>query len=145
MRAGRGGSPTAPALYRRWFYAAAIYNAVWGSAVVLFPRALLRIAGIGDPAAVPLAQVIGMMVGVYAYGYYLLAREPERYAGLIWIGLAGKTLGPLGFLYSAATGSLPWTFGWVVAFNDLIWWPVFWRFALTHATAPLRDLSRPGG
>ena len=131
--------------YRAWFYAAAIYNALWGSAVVVFPRALLRIAGIGDPAAVPLVQVIGMMVGVYAYGYYLLAREPERYAGLIWIGLAGKTLGPLGFLYSAATGSLPWTFGWVIAFNDLVWWPVFWRFALTHATAPLRDLSRPGG
>jgi len=24
-------------------------------------------------------QVIGMMVGVYAYGYYLLARDPARY------------------------------------------------------------------
>ena len=142
----RGGGPrTAAARYRAWFYAAAIYNAVWGSAVAIFPRALLRVAGIDDAAAVPLVQVIGMMVGVYAYGYYLLARAPERYAGLIWIGLAGKTLGPLGFLYAAATGSLPWTFGWVIAFNDVVWWPVFWRFALTHATDPLRDLSRPGG
>ncbi len=132
-------------VYRAWFYAAAIYNALWGIAVVVFPGALLQIAGIGDPAAVPLVQVIGMMVSVYAYGYYLLARDPERYAGLIWIGLAGKTLGPLGFLYSAATGSLPWTFGWVCVFNDLIWWPVFWRFALTHATAPARDISRPPG
>ncbi len=131
--------------YRAWFHAAAIYNAVWGGAVVVFPGALLRVAGVDDPAAVPLVQVIGMMVGVYAYGYYLLARAPERYAGLIWIGLAGKTLGPLGFLYSAATGSLPWAFGWVIAFNDLVWWPVFWRFALTHATAPLREPSRPGG
>ncbi len=135
----------AMAVYRRWFYAAAAYNALWGTAVLIFPRALLEMAGVRDPGAVPLAQVIGMMVGVYAYGYYLLARDPERYAGLIWIGLAGKTLGPLGFLYSAATGSLPWTFGWVIGFNDLIWWPVFWRFALTHAAAPLRDLSRPGG
>ena len=32
--------------YRRWFYAAAIYNAVWGSAVVLSPATLLRIADV---------------------------------------------------------------------------------------------------
>jgi hypothetical protein len=115
--------------YRRWFYAAAAYNLLWGGAVVGFPHALLRMAGIGDPGAVPLAQVIGMMVGVYAYGYYLLAHDPVRYAQLIWIGLAGKTLGPIGYVFAAATGSLPWTFGWVIVFNDLIWWPVFWRFA----------------
>lgn len=124
-------------MYRRWFYAAAIYNAVWGIAVVLFPGPVLRLAGLDSPGATPLIQVMGMMVGVYAYGYYLLAREPERYCGLIWIALAGKTFGPLGFVYSAATGTLPWTFGWICLFNDLIWWPIFWRFALTYATRPV--------
>jgi len=119
--------------YRRWFYAAAIYNAAWGAVVILLPDVLLRIAGINARDAVPLVQVIGMMVGVYAYGYYLLAREPERYSGLIWVALAGKTLGPVGFVYSAATGALPWSFGWICLFNDVIWWPVFWRFALKHA------------
>jgi hypothetical protein len=119
--------------YRRWFYAAAIYNAAWGIAVVLFPSTLLRIAGMNAISALPLVQVMGMMVGVYAYGYYLLAREPKRYCGLIWIALAGKTFGPLGFVYSASTGALPWSFGWICVFNDVIWWPVFWRFALEHA------------
>ena len=118
--------------YRPWFYAAAIYNAVWGTAVVLFPGVFLQIANL-DPTAAPLVQVIGMMVGVYASGYYLLGREPRRYSGFIWIGLAGKTFGPLGFAYYASTGVLPWSFGWICVFNDLIWWPVFWRFALTHA------------
>ena len=89
--------------YRRWFYAAAIYNAVWGSAVVLFPGTLLRMAGMDADGALPFVQVMGMMVGVFAYGYYLLAREPKRYCGLIWIALAGKTFGPLGFVYSAWT------------------------------------------
>ena len=126
--------------YRRWFYAAAIYNAVWGSAVVLFPGTVLRMAAMNSAAA-PLVQVIGMMVGVYAYGYYLLAHAPKRYARLIWIALAGKTLGPLGFVYSAVTGSLPWTFGWICLFNDVIWWPVFWRFALEYA----REYVPPNG
>jgi small multidrug resistance pump len=119
--------------YRRWFYAAAIYNALWGGVVVLFPGALLRMANVDAAGAQPLAQVVGMMVGVYAYGYYLLAREPRRYYGLIWIALAGKTLGPLGFIYSAWTGTLPWSFGWVNVFNDVIWLPVFCRFALDHS------------
>ena len=65
--------------YRRWFYAAAIYNLVWGSAVILFPATLLRIADMNATGALPLAQFVGMMVGVYAYGYYLLARKPKRY------------------------------------------------------------------
>jgi hypothetical protein len=124
--------------YRRWFYAAAVYNLAWGSAVAAFPAALLHSAGIAGTSAVPLVQVIGMMVGVYAYGYYLLARDPQRYCGLVWVGLAGKTLGPLGFLYSAAIGALPWTFGWICLFNDVVWWPAFWGFALAHARAPFR-------
>lgn len=122
--------------YRPWFYAAAAYNLLWGAVVVVYPDVLLRAAAVTAPTAVPLAQVIGMMVGVYAYGYYLLAREPARYSGLIWIALAGKTLGPLGYIYSALTGALPWTFGWICLFNDVIWWPVFWSFALTYARAP---------
>ncbi len=125
--------------YRRWFYAAAAYNVLWGTAVVAYPRGLLAFAGITDPGAIPLAQVIGMMVGVYAYGYYLLAREPQRYAAFIWIGLAGKTLGPIGFLYNAATGLLPWTFAWVCLFNDVIWWPAFWSFALKHTRLASAD------
>jgi small multidrug resistance pump len=130
--------------YRRWFYAAAIYNAVWGSVVVLFPGLLLRVTDANASAAVPFVQVTGMMVGVYAYGYYLLARDPKRYCGLIWIALAGKTLGPVGFVYSAAAGVLPWSFGWVCVFNDLVWWPAFWRFALTHAREPTAPRRRTG-
>lgn len=120
-------------IYRAWFYAAAVYNALWGAAVIAFPVPLARLAGLDVTAVVPLVQVVGMMVGAYSIGYYLLAREPLRYSGLIWIALAGKTLGPIGFLYYATTGVLPWKFGWTCVFNDIIWWPVFWSFARRHA------------
>jgi hypothetical protein len=125
-------------VYRAWFYAAAAYNLAWGITVVVWPAAFMRLTGLDVPRGAPLVQVMGMMVGVYAYGYFLMAREPRRYAGFIWIALAGKTLGPLGFLYAAMAGTLPWSFGWVCLFNDLIWWPVFWSFALTQATSPRR-------
>lgn len=122
--------------YRAWFYAAAAYNGLWGAAVILWPGPLSRLVGLDVPDAIPLVQVVGMLVGVYAYGYYLLAREPARYCGLIWIALAGKTFGPAGFVYATASGALPWSFGWTILFNDLIWWPAFWIFALKYARRP---------
>jgi hypothetical protein len=121
-----------PPLYRRWFQAAVVYNLAWGLAVAAYPRWFLWLADLGPPAA-PLAQSIGMMVAVFAYGYFLLAREPERYAQFIWIALAGKALGVLGYLMCATSGALPWRFGLVTLTNDLIWLPAFWRFAVRYA------------
>lgn len=124
--------------YKPWFYAAAIYNAVWGGFVVLFPEQLFKLIGMPSPVPIAMFQVIGVMEGVYAIGYYLLARDPQRYCGFIWVGLAGKLLGPIGFLWAASKGELPWSFGWINVTNDLIWLPVFIAFALKHARKPLQ-------
>lgn len=122
-----------PAFYRRWFYAATIYNLVWGLVAILFPVPLFAALGVTPPNYPSLFQCIGMMVLVYAGGYYLLAKDPIRYAPFIWIAIAGKTFGPIGFVYAAGIGELPWIFGLNLITNDLIWWPVFWMFALRYA------------
>lgn len=123
--------------YRRWFFAAAIYNLIWGVAACLFPLWFYRLVGLDERLPTPLFQSIGMMVGVYAIGYYLLARDPLRYCGLVWVGLAGKLFGPVGFLFSAFRGDLPWSFGWVNLTNDVIWLPAFAMFAWKYARRPL--------
>jgi hypothetical protein len=84
------------------------------------------------PEYTALWQCVGMLVMVYALGYYLVARQPERFAGLVLIGLLGKVLGPIGFLYAAATHQLPWRFGICNLTNDVIWIPVFLAFSLQH-------------
>ncbi|HZY07895.1 MAG TPA: hypothetical protein VFE69_09130 [Ilumatobacteraceae bacterium] len=129
------------ARYRHWFYAATVYNILWAVVVIVWPVPTARVIGIDVSAFVPFVQVIGMMVGVFAYGYYLLARDPQRYCGFIWIALAGKTLGPLGYAFYAAHGVLPWSFGWTCVFNDLIWWPAFWSFAVRYARRPSTPAS----
>lgn len=123
--------------FRAWFYAAAVYNAVWGLVVCLFPRWVTSVLGVGGMVSPPFLQVLGMVVGVFAYGYWLLARDPERYCGLVWIGLAGKVLGPLGFLFYASRGELPWSFGATILLNDIVWWPAFFLFAFRYARRPL--------
>ena len=78
-----------------------------------------------------------MIVGVYAYAYYLLARDPVRYCGLVWVGLAGKMFGPVGFVFAALKGDLPWSFGLINLTNDVIWLPAFVLFVWKHARKPL--------
>jgi hypothetical protein len=119
--------------FRPWFYAATVYNFVWGTIVVLFPNLYFDLVGLLQPNYPALWQSVGMMVQVYAIGYWLIARDPVRYAPLVWVGLAGKTFGPLGFLWAATHGEIPWQFGYTLLLNDLIWWPAFWIFALRYA------------
>lgn len=124
--------------YRPWFLAATVYNVVWGVTVILFPALPFQIAGIPPLNYPSMFQCIGMVVMVYALGYWYLYKDPARYANFVWIGLLGKTFGPIGFVYTFATGELPLAFGITLLFNDLMWWPAFWSFALRHARQPLQ-------
>jgi small multidrug resistance pump len=122
--------------YQKWFMAAAIYNVVWGTATILFPNAYFQAVGMEIPNYPSLFQAIGMIVMVYGLGYYLIAKQPERYAAFVWVGLLGKIFGPIGFVIGAIKGELPWLFGIVNITNDLIWLPVFILFAKQYAMQP---------
>jgi hypothetical protein len=111
--------------FRPWLYGAAVYNVVWGTVTVLFPDLFFRVVGLPLPNYPSLWQVTGMFVQVYGLGYWWAARRPERHAHVVLLGLIGKILGPIGFVGSVATGSLPLAFGWTLLTNDLVWWPSF--------------------
>jgi peroxiredoxin len=55
------------------------------------------------------------------------------------VGLLGKVLGPIGFLWAAQNGSLPTTFFWQILPNDLIWWVPF--SAILYFV--FREISKP--
>lgn len=111
--------------HARWLKAAAIYNAAWGAANVLWPGRALRLLGVREPEPTFAWQTVGMMVGVYAPAYWWASRDPLPRAHLVAVGLAGKVLGPLGFVWAVRTGRLPLRFGLTILSNDLVWWPAF--------------------
>lgn len=113
---------TAFTRYRPWFYAAAIYNLVWGSINIFYPQLLFQLLDVPAPRILALWQVVGMFVLVYAPGYWWAARRPAQHRH---IGLLGKLLGPIGFAWALASNELPLAFGWTILTNDLIWWPAF--------------------
>ncbi len=110
---------------RAVLWVAAVYNLVWGAAVVLFPNAPFRLAGMTPTTYPQIWQCVGMIVGVYGVAYALAARDPLRHWQIVLVGLLGKVLGPIGFVYYAARGELPWISGLTCVFNDLIWWVPF--------------------
>jgi len=116
------------ARYSPWLYAAALYNLIWGTVNSLFPGALFQFVGMPPPSYLPLWQGVDMFVLVYAPAYWWAARYPSRHRHLVFVGLLGKVLGPLGFVFSLATGQLPLAFGLTLITNDLIWWPAFTLF-----------------
>jgi len=114
-----------------WLKLAGIYNLVFGIAVILFPNLLFELCKITSPRYPEIWQCVGMIVGVYGIGYLIASRDPDRHWPIILVGLLGKILGPFGFLISLINGTLPWIFGIVILFNDIVWWPPFFRL-LAH-------------
>jgi hypothetical protein len=123
--------------FRPWFYAASFYNLLWGAVNILFPRLFFDLLGMPAPSFLPIWQVVGMFVLVYAPAYWWAARRPWTHRHLVLIGLLGKLLGPMGFVWAVAVGQLPLAFGLTILTNDLIWWPPFFLY--------LRDVTRMGG
>ena len=135
MAVADGHSPISPGWMRRWLMAAAIYNLVWGAAMVLAPAqtlALLGVAPATDELWPQLWACIGMIVGVYGIGYAIASRDPARHWPIVLVGLIGKILGPIGFVDAASRGLLPWSMGVTILTNDLLWWIPF-SMILWHA------------
>ncbi|MFT7173902.1 MAG: hypothetical protein ACI9NQ_002130 [Paracoccaceae bacterium] len=100
---------------------AGIYNILFGIWAVGWPNAWFEMSGMEVPRYPFLWQCIGMIVGVYGLGYLAASRDPLKHWPIVAVGFLGKVFGPIGFVWAASQGELPWAAGWLNVFNDLIW------------------------
>jgi len=105
---------------------AAIYNILWGSWVILFPKLSFEIFGLQPLNYPEIWQCVGMIVAVYGVGYGIAATSPLRHWPIVLVGLLGKILGPIGFSKALIEKVFPLKFGINIIFNDLIWWIPFY-------------------
>ncbi|MDP4680895.1 MAG: alkyl hydroperoxide reductase [Cyclobacteriaceae bacterium] len=105
--------------------AAALYNWVWGIWVVLFPNQFFEMAGM-EPLNHPMIwQGMGMVIGVYGFGYWWASYNPIRHWPVVAVGMMGKIFGPLGFFINYLTFDAPGGFFLTLITNDFIWWVPF--------------------
>lgn len=133
--------PTMPRWVAPLLYAAAVYNIAWGMFIILVPQLPFKLAGMAAPNYPTIVQCLGMIVGVYGIGYAIAARDPLTQWPLVLVGLLGKVLGPVGFVYAATIGEFPWVAGVTIVTNDLIWWIPF-AAILLHALR-IHDARHP--
>lgn len=111
--------------YQVVFIIAGVYNLLWGACSGLDPQWLFKFSGMPLLNHPSIFACLGMVVGVYGVLYLEVARRPEHGFLLAAIGLLGKVLGPIGWVYMYLSGQ--WTLKSVVLIltNDLIWWIPF--------------------
>ena len=117
-------------LFVRVFRLAAVYNILWGVTVIVFPTLPFELLNVAPPNYPFLMSGIGLFVALYGYGYWVVARDLRAYPQLVIIGFLGKTLGPIGWVYTVWRGELPARTLLVNVFNDLIWLPFFVAYLL---------------
>ena len=96
-----------------------------------------------DGTARSIWQCLGMVIGVYGIGYLAASMDPLRHWPIVLVGLLGKVFGPIGFVWCATRGEIPWAFGTTIPTNDLLWWIPFalilrasWREAVSEPVTP---------
>ncbi len=112
-------------LHRATFVAAGLYNLGWGTLTAVHPSWFFRWAGMEPPRYPEIFACLGMVIGLYGLLYLDVARRPEEGGLIAAVGLTGKLLGPAGFLVVLAGGDWPLDAGWLIVFNDLVWWLPF--------------------
>ena len=112
------------------FGLAAIYNFAFGLWASVFPLSFFRLFELAMPRYPSIWACVGMIVGVYGIAYAYVAWRPDRGAVFVWIGLAGKVLGPIGWLMAVGRGELPPRTFPVILLNDLVWWFPFLFFLI---------------
>jgi hypothetical protein len=109
----------------RAFRAAAVYNICWGVVVIVFPNLLFDVFGLPRINYPFVMSGLGMCIGLYGYGYWVVAGGLRRYPQIVVIGLLGKVLGPIGWFWTVETTGLPMRTMWTNVLNYFIWLPFF--------------------
>lgn len=116
--------------YRWLFAAAALYNLAFGLWGALDPGGFTRHFALPPMNYPSIWGCLAMVVGLYGLLYAYVAWKPEEGDWIIAIGLAGKVLGPIGWVLTVAANEFPPRTVPLVIFNDLIWWYPFAAYLL---------------
>jgi hypothetical protein len=120
---------------------AALYNVAFGIWAGFFPNAFFDWFRLEPPRYPSIWSCLGMVIGLFGIGYGYAAWQPSRGQLFVGIGLAGKVLGPIGWLWAVKSAELPpRTFPLILA-NDLVWWFPFLSYLLHQVPIRRRIVS----
>jgi hypothetical protein len=128
-------------LYRLIFALAAAYNIGLGLWAVLSPHGFFDLFRLAPPRYPAIWSTLGMVLGLYGLLYAYTALNLDWARPVVAVGLAGKILGPIGWIVAVHAGELPVRTFALIAFDDIVWWLPFALFLLEGSDAGTRIRS----
>jgi small multidrug resistance pump len=118
-------SPSRPKPLTRWMKFVlrfvAVFNVLAGLSMLANYHDTYKLIGMNKPDIHFPIQLVGILVGLFGVGYYLVAKNPIENRNILLLGFWSKLLGScLGMTY-VLMGRLPWTFVLVFFFADIIY------------------------
>jgi hypothetical protein len=105
---------------------AGTYNLLAGASMICLYHEGFKMLAIPKPALALPVQVMGILVMLFGVGYHLVANHPERNRDLLLLGFWSKAISSAVALWYVGVGKMPWLFGVVVFFSDVIYLPPFY-------------------
>lgn len=118
--------PILDAWMTRLLWGAAAFNVLAGIGMILFYHEGYRALGIPKPELALPTQIVGMLVMLFGWGYWMVARDPLLNTNVLRIGWWTKALGSVLVFYHYFQGNVPWILPFGVLFADVAWLFPFW-------------------
>jgi CDP-diglyceride synthetase len=104
----------------------AIFNVLAGLFMLIGYHETYKIIGMNKPDISFPIQLVGILVGLFGVGYYLVAKNPVENRNVLMLGFWSKFLGSCLGTYYVGRGQLPLQFVAVYFFADVIYLPPFY-------------------
>jgi hypothetical protein len=112
--------PLAPWMrYLLWFVGG--YNILAGIGMMVFYHEGFRFLNVDKPTLMLPLQLVGVMVGLFGAGYWLVAWNPVENRNVLTLGFFSKFLGSILGVTYVAIGKLPAAFLPILFFADIVY------------------------
>jgi hypothetical protein len=99
----------------------AIYNLLAGLVMLVFYHEAFKVMGLHKPDLNLPLQLVGVLVGLFGVGYWMVANHPLLNRNILVLGFWSKALGSLLGIYYVAQGKLPPVFLVILFFADIVY------------------------
>jgi CDP-diglyceride synthetase len=122
----------------------AFFNVGAGLFMLIGYHETYKIIGMNKPDVSFPIQLVGILVGLFGVGYYLVARNPIENRNVLMLGFWSKFFGSCLATWYVVRGQLPLQFVGVYFFADVIYLPPFYLI-LRRLYALARERQRQPG
>lgn len=120
-----GGLPPLTRWMKSLLWFAGGYNMLAGAGMLCLYHEGYKLLGMSKPEVNLPVQLVGVLVGLFGIGYWLVASNPVENRNLLMLGLCSKALGSVLGVYYVVAGKLPVFFLAILLVSDIVYLPPF--------------------